>query len=174
MPVGWMHSGVRIDIDSGGTFVAKVEDVDIREATLDAAKKAIDAAGAKKPKIRLPIVGALRKSRGYWEEGNDEPARLHLDAITGVNRTSRDLTFEAVPPGYALSDPIADTPQNRALMESWIEAMNLYTSRRAVIHGLRIGYELGHGRVDINRYAELLEKVQEQYVCSSHGGANES
>lgn len=152
------ESGVRIEVDQNGWFIATVGDVAIRENNLQAAKDKVAkeiTAQAKRQTISLPIVGITEESNRY-HGGKREV--MH-GTIVGVNRTSGSLMIDPTSKNRNWETVLVDTPENEKLLNDCAEAEATAAKLRNQKFARSIKGPSG-GRITAEDYGLVLDKVK--------------
>ena len=164
----WTHERITIAVDNYGNFEAEIGDVFVSEKSLGEAKNAVSKVVKhnqkkwKKEILELRVVGiAVKKRTGQFGVKPEKPY-VSSAVLTGVNRTSRDLVITGLPPGWELTNVMADTPKNKAALAKFLVLEEV----KKEIDNFLVGKISGWGRIEIDRYGEILNEVRRAYAVS--------
>lgn len=124
------YKGIEVTVTSAGKFTAALDDLPIEDATFEGLQRKIDRKGGKKRVISLPVVGLLDFGGNSWElteaveagKAADLRGTIAAATLRGVNRHTREAQIDGLPKHYELEQILADTPENRELLEKLVEA----------------------------------------------------
>lgn len=163
------HRNIKIEVNARGEFLARVKDVQITETSLKAAQDAIDkavTAAAKSRALNLKVVCMATKNRQNYLDKGEPPRVLHA-ILTGINRTTGDLTLSGVPAEHSVNYVLPDTTGCIAELERHMDIQQKAraSERHRDAFALRSGR---NGRVAAENYEGLLASLEEQYSKSKY------
>ena len=156
------HHGVTIWVTHRGSFTATIDEITITKDRYADIQKEIERVLSKRAKRRvsLPVV-AIMKQDGWNRKTTDDT--MVTNAVTGINRNSRNLEFtHAIPEGFDLLFIIPDTPTNRRRTLALIDAKREYDRLHQEQMDLSFG-ATGHGRIDVEDYDAVLTQMEKRY-----------
>lgn len=151
-------SGVDIYVDKDGTFYAEAaDDIEIHNDRLSSVRESIDRAlkpTSKKAKLALPVIVIT-----------DEAAIP--TTLTGVSRSNREMEFSPTIKGRRHGmKVIADTPANRALAKSYLDAQRVLDTAADLV-GKRAIEVSGYGRIEIEAYQRIVDSLSTAHARSA-------
>ena len=180
------YAQAKVYVSNGGTFRAVIDDVVLDSKTYDDGVVKIDnflkKKSAKKRKIALPVVGLICDASRWSSMDKEEATVVGSGIVSGVNRTDRGLEFAEkiqhpgpIPKGVAphkfektewtLTRVMADTPENRKMLERFVAVRNEYFDLRKRTGGLTDN--LGYGRINVDDYEDVLAALEENHTKSA-------
>lgn len=149
-----------------GKFFAKIGDLTVEDETLKGIQVKIEDAQRKavKKDSSLPLI-ALQSDRDIFLDSGKETKVISI-IFKGIHRTSRE--FQTVPAAGHKNEFrhfAADTPENRAIFETYVASTLAYYKAIRRMEKVEIKIK-GYGRISPEEYPGLITKVEKSYQKS--------